>query len=156
VCSILTRPLDVVLLVRYPLVAVDCEGHRRGAADSCAGPRPWRLWRTVFIFDGARVQNDVYLGAQIGEYWNSTVTGGRGIYHNCNAKNDHYQKLGIGMICYHDAEKIAVFKSEVLGYLCKDSQSIRAVVSENEQCFGRGELPRRTSNAWRPRLFDCV
>ncbi len=104
----------------------------------------------IFFYDGNKVSKDTFKSKQIGEYWNSTITNGKGTYHNCNMNN--YEKNGIGMIDYKDKEKIGVLKDEVISYLCKDEQDISSLKgSKNYKSFIRGIIPKKKSSAGRPR-----
>lgn len=106
----------------------------------------------IFFYDGNKVSKDIFKAKQIGEYWNSTITNGKGTYHNCNMNN--YDKNGIGMIDYKDKKKIDICKDEVISYLCKDEQDIaRVESSKNYKSFIRGIMPKPKSNAGRPRSF---
>ncbi|MFY4788287.1 YagK/YfjJ domain-containing protein [Aliarcobacter butzleri] len=106
----------------------------------------------IFFYDGNKVSKDTFKAKQIGEYWNSTITNGKGTYHNCNMNN--YDKKGIGMIDYKDKEKIDILKDKVMSYLCKDEQDISRVEgSKNYKSFIRGIMPKTKSSAGRPRSF---
>ena len=63
------------------------------------------------FYDGNKVQKEVYIAKQIGEYWNNNITKGKGVYYNCNAKD--YKNRGIGMVDYKDEEKIKILKEEL-------------------------------------------
>ncbi|WP_428023934.1 YagK/YfjJ domain-containing protein [Arcobacter sp.] len=54
----------------------------------------------IFIYDGQKVQKDVYKANQIGKYWENEITKGKGSYHNCN--QNKYRNNGIGLIDYKD------------------------------------------------------
>ncbi|WP_152059512.1 YagK/YfjJ domain-containing protein [Aliarcobacter butzleri] len=106
----------------------------------------------IFFYYGNKVSKDTFKAKQIGEYWNSTITNGKGTYHNCNMNN--YDKKGIGMIDYKDKEKIDILKDKVMSYLCKDEQDISRVEgSKNYKSFIRGIMPKTKSSAGRPRSF---
>lgn len=102
----------------------------------------------MFMFDGQKVQNDVYKADQIGEYWSDKVTKGKGTYYNCN--KNKYPKHGIGMINHSDKEK-RMNLDEAISYLCKDEQHIDTKTDNNLKSLVRGTIPKKKSNSGRPR-----
>ncbi|MDX8128018.1 inovirus-type Gp2 protein [Methylomonas sp. OY6] len=115
------------------------------------GPERGYHYHLVLFFDGSQVRDDVYLAWQIGEYWHSIITNGRGSYWNCNVNKEDYHYLGIGMIHYSDVEKINNLK-QAAAYLIKVDHYVRMLTPDNGRTFGRGEiLPPRTSTVGRPR-----
>lgn len=102
----------------------------------------------IFLFDTEYKQaiRHVYLAQQIGEYWKTVVTKGRGTYWNCNADTRKYQrwgKLGIGPIhVEEDREKIRNLKLFVVDYLCKMDQFLRPKGIRGVQLIRRGNWPR--------------
>ncbi|QPK62896.1 inovirus-type Gp2 protein [Methylomonas sp. LL1] len=115
------------------------------------GPERGYHYHLVLFFDGSQVRDDVYLAWQIGDYWKSVITNGRGSYWNCNDKKAGYHHLGIGMINYSDVEKINNLK-QAAAYLIKVDHYVRMLTPDNGRTFGRGEiLPPRTSTVGRPR-----
>jgi hypothetical protein len=106
---------------------------------------------TMFLFDGSKVQKDIYLAKELGDYWVETVTGDRGLYYNCNAQKSEYEKCGIGKICHNDEEMRSNLVNEVLPYLTKDEQSIKSVKTGHETSFGKGIPGIKKSNAGRKR-----
>ena len=77
----------------------------------------------LFTFKGHEVKNHKYKAEQIGKYWQEVITKGDGIYHNCNTKK--YDKNCLGVIERSNVDDIEALKENVLGYLCKDEQSIK-------------------------------
>ncbi len=94
----------------------------------------------ILFFRGSERWRDVFIAQQLGIYWEK-LTDGRGVYWNCNAAKGRYKRLGIGMLEYHDVEKIAILKKDVLGYLVKTDQCLKATTLGDGDCFGRGEMP---------------
>ena len=76
----------------------------------------------LFTFKGHEVKNHKYKAEQIGKYWQEVITKGDGIYHNCNTKK--YDKNCLGVIERSNVDDVEALKENVLGYLCKDEQSI--------------------------------
>jgi len=75
----------------------------------------WKLeWRPdkgfhyhwFFFFDGHQCREDITQSRLIGELWKQSITGGQGLYHNCNvdAENKYYYNA-MGAIDYYDFEK---------------------------------------------------
>ena len=73
----------------------------------------------IFFLNGHRRQRDIYISRELGELWVEKVTGGRGIYWNCNSRKYVYPQCGIGMIERTDHEKREILKKKVLTYLVK-------------------------------------
>ena len=106
----------------------------------------------AFFYDGHKIGKDAYKGDQIGEYWKNEITNGNGLYHNCNRDKGKYEDCALGMIDHTDTTKRAVLNEKVIGYLCKEEQSIDPIKQSGyERSFTRGIAPRRSSNAGRPR-----
>jgi len=106
----------------------------------------------LFFYDGNKVCKGAYKANQIGEYWRQNITAGDGLFHNCNMNMGRYDKCGVGRVDYSDEDKISVLKDQVVGYMCKSDQDIGAIKQTGgERAFRRGVLPRRKSNAGRPR-----
>ena len=112
---------------------------------------------SVFIYDGQKLRKDAHMGDQIGQYWKTEITDGKGIYHNCNREKDTYAECALGLIEHTDDAKRAVLKEKAIAYLCKEEQSIDPLKqSGSERSFTRGIAPRKKSNAGRPRQGDSV
>lgn len=77
----------------------------------------------LFTFRGHKVRNHKYKAEQLGKYWQDTITKGDGLYHNCNTKK--YDKNCLGVIERSNVDDVEALKENVLGYLCKDEQSIK-------------------------------
>jgi hypothetical protein len=77
----------------------------------------------LFFFNGHKHKSDVYLAQQIGEYWKTVITLGRGCYWNCNQGKGTYKHLGIGDIHFSDAVKRDNLMIAV-EYLCKKHQQL--------------------------------
>jgi hypothetical protein len=103
----------------------------------------------AFLFDGAEKQKHEWLADQIGQYWETVITKGRGYYHNCNRGT--YDEYVLGQIEYHHH-----FRRERLlhhlGYLAKKSQYVYVKPSRKCKLFGTGQMPQaRTGGPGRPR-----
>ncbi len=131
-----------------PSIFSNCVGHIWKAEQT---PDKGVHFHTAFFYDGSKVEKDAHLASKIGNYWKNSITEGRGIAFNCNAKSAQYEKPGIGKINHFDDEMRDNLRDEVLTYLTKTDQSIDKSTSGNERCFGKGIAPKRKSRAGRPR-----
>ena len=114
------------------------------------GPGKGLHFHLILFFDSAKVKKDVYLAEQIGKYWVECITKGTGHYWNCNASKHKYRKLGIGKISADDEELRKNLIDEVVGYLVKTEQYLRAAPLGKGKLFGHGEIKVK-SPAGRPR-----
>lgn len=106
-------------------------------------------FHTVFIYDGQKVQNDIFKGEQIGKYWNQ-ITEEKGSYHNCNRTK--YEERGVGMLEHNDSDKRRILDEVVLHYMHKDEQNIKQVAENKKtRAFTRGVAPKKKGNIGRPR-----
>jgi len=106
-------------------------------------------FHAIIIYDGQKVQKDVYKANQIGEYWEQ-ITKEKGTHHNCHL-ND-YKRKGIGMLDYRDTDKRKILDEDVISYLCKDEQGIEPIkTNKRDRAFTRGTLPKSKGNKGRPR-----
>lgn len=117
------------------------------------GPEKGYHFHLIFFYKGRDIWKDAYWAFQIGEYWRDVITKGKGCFFNCNASKDKYHRLGIGLIDRADLLKRKILLEDVVGYLTKTDQYLRAVRLGNDRCFGKG-VPRKKSNAGRPRDDD--
>jgi hypothetical protein len=116
-------------------------------------PKTGFHYHFLFFSDGSKAQKDILIAQGIGEYWNTTITRGRGRYYNCNAYKERYgEKCGIGMINYHDAKSRENLLQYVAPYLTKPDHYARIIVPKPDRTFGRGEMPKpRADKRGRPR-----
>ena len=101
-----------------------------------------RLFTTTqCFFDGNYHHQDVLIGKEIGELWETEVTKNKGIYWNCNArKNDFrkYDRIATGMI--HHKDKRQRENLELMAeYLIKPDYFVKTALSEGARTFGKGE-----------------
>lgn len=102
-------------------------------------------FHTLWVFDGARVRQDITLGRAIGEYWSDTITDGTGQYYCSNFDKDSLADMGyplaMGMIHRSDAASIDALK-QAATYLLKDKPAMEDYFSETGKrfrTFGRGQ-----------------
>jgi hypothetical protein len=108
----------------------------------------------IFFYDGSQVQQDVTIGRMIGEYWVNVITqGSRGLYYNCNAYKEKYERCGIGMINWNNLQLIANLKNDAVPYLAKPDEYISAFMKDMGigRSFGRGIWKEKTETRGRPR-----
>lgn len=110
----------------------------------------------VLFFDGAQLWTDSHQSMMVGEYWNTTITQGKGKYYSCNLSKSNYKRLGIGTVKHDDQEKRENLKL-VIGYLCKSEQYLRVrsvkygAGIRKVRSIVRGQPPVAKSNRGRPR-----
>ncbi len=108
----------------------------------------------VFFFDGNKTRQDISLGRELGDCW-IRITGGAGSYHNCNSVDKKYPEKYLGMIHYSDELKRRTLQHVV--YLTKNDENILAILCNGRtRIFGKMEIPRRRSNAGRPRIARLI
>ena len=109
-------------------------------------------YHTIFFFDGNYHHQDVLIGKEIGELWETEVTKNKGIYWNCNSrKNDFrkYDRIATGMI--HHKDKRQRENLELMAeYLIKPDYFVKTALSEGARAFGKGERPTKLKSG-RPR-----
>ncbi len=110
-------------------------------------------FHALIFFDGTNRQNGVYWGMELGRYWETTITQGRGIFFNSNARKDILEdKIGTGKIGRKDVLKRRNL-NRLIGYLVKAEQFIRVKrVGSKSKMVIRGVIPVRESRAGRPRV----
>lgn len=118
------------------------------------GPQKGYHYHLMLFFNGAHLRKDVMIGKSIGEHWNTVVTGGRGVYHNCNADKDRYHYCGLGMVPWHSAEQMTGVEM-ASGYLAKPDFVVRQDMPRYQRIIGTGRLPKpreeNTPRRGRPR-----
>ncbi len=116
--------------------------------------RGWH-YHMAFIFNGHTKRSDYYLAKQIGDYWTTTITGMLGNSHSCHTTTYTYH--GIGMVDYHDEDKIACLK-HALAYLTKHdatgvSGGYQDASGKTMRTFSMSQYKPRLKGFGRPRLF---
>jgi len=111
-------------------------------------------YHMMFFLDGAKVRKDIVIAQLIGEHWNEVITQGKGVYYNCNGDKGRYKFCGVGMINYHEAEKLSNLKEKVAIYLTKVDRYVSACMPGNRRTFGKGNAPKMSEqSAGRPREY---
>ena len=104
------------------------------------GPEKGLHFHLIIFYKGSKRCKDFYLAKALGEYWEK-ITDNRGNYWNCNANKDEYWRLGIGMVDKNDEDKRKILTEDVVSYLVKSEQSLRAKKLGEGKCFVRGIMP---------------
>lgn len=108
---------------------------------------------TVFIFNGARHQQDRSLGRLLGEHWEE-YTNDLGTYFNCAHLREQYQARGIdgiGLVHWDDEQKQEKLL-KAIGYLTKHDELMLATLPSGRRTFGRMEIPEASNRRGRPRI----
>lgn len=104
----------------------------------------------LFLFDGAKVREDVTLARLIGERW-VAITEDKGLYFNCNAQKSVYPQCGIGMVHADDTVAREGLK-KIAQYMTKCDSVIKLVPPGNGRSFFKGEMPKpKEKKRGRPR-----
>lgn len=118
------------------------EGESRGAH-----------YHVVLFLQGAKVEKDIFICTEIGEYW-KRVTKGKGTYFNVNARIPDYRVkgigIGVGMINHYETEKRENL-GRIIKYFFKREQYLSSKRLAKTRVFGKGEMPKR-SVLGRPRV----
>lgn len=113
-------------------------------------------YHVIFFFDGQKVNRDIWLSQQIGEYWVNVITRGIGLYYSSNMHQSDFLCNGVGMVHYGDTTKIGYLKEIVAGYLVKIDMGIadngwRDQVGKCVRAFRMGEYVPKGRVCGRPR-----
>lgn len=107
----------------------------------------------LVIYNGSLHIHDSYLAQSIGELWKDKITGGDGLFFNCNQARhkEKYQvldNLGIGMIERGNAKAVknALLAISYLAHPEKDNQYLRAPLSGMRE-FSKGCSIRRNRDS---------
>ena len=110
----------------------------------------------ALFLDGSKAHKHEYLADEIGKYWATVITKGRGLYYNCNRDKAKYGDLwAIGPVDHHDTVKRGHLM-RTLGYLAKKDQYVHVKPSAKCKLFGTGRLPGPKSRVGRPRVKQAV
>lgn len=100
----------------------------------------------ILIFYSAESCRDVYIAQQIGEYWKTVVTGGKGQYWNSNANKWLHKNFGHGVgtgeIEWHEEEKREALRTNIR-YMTKADQYLRMKYGEHCRLFGTSQVQEK-------------
>lgn len=96
----------------------------------------------LLCYDGAKRRSDYHIAKQIGELWQHDITLGRGIYFNCNAKEqkESYKHCYLGMVHRSETDKINWMIEYGVSYLLKTDEYLRLMKPDNRRILGRGVI----------------
>jgi hypothetical protein len=113
-------------------------------------------YHVLLFLDGSKVCRDVAIARGLGEHWSTVITGGKGLYFNCNAQKESYKYCGIGMINHGD-QKLRDNLRKAAIYLTKVDYYKKIVVPGNDRTFGKGVMPKSVGvKRGRPRSASSV
>lgn len=99
-------------------------------------------YHCLFFFNGQHVRQDVTIARFIGELWQKNITGGQGIYFNCNRYKSDYRICGIGMLHRSESYRREGLMTAV-NYICKTDQWVKLQVPGISRTFWRGTIKNR-------------
>jgi hypothetical protein len=94
------------------------------------------------LFNGSLHQQDVLIGKMLGDYWVSEITGGLGIYRNCNANKSAYHFLALGNISRADDLALKGLGKIAL-YFSKSDLLVRFALTDGRRSLGKSVLRSR-------------
>lgn len=109
-------------------------------------------YHCAFFFDGARCREDISLGRMIGEYWSQSITTGQGIYFNCNRNKEKYANCGIGVVDYHNVDRVSGLH-KTLEYFAKLDKYIKFVAPDRAKLLTKSIVKPKTVLG-RPRQYQ--
>lgn len=97
----------------------------------------------VLLFLDARLHmQDISIAIAIGGYWETEVTGGLGLYYNCNRVKERYTHCGLGEVTYHDVDALRGLQMAA-HYMCKSDFLVRGVLPKGARAMTKGGMPKR-------------
>jgi len=114
----------------------------------------------IIFLDGSKVREDITIADLIGKHWVNEITGGHGLFYNCNKAKHKYKSCGIGMISHHEVDKIKGLRLAAQ-YITKTEYYMQFVITRvapahtKDRTFGKGIMPKlKKCNRGRPRQGD--
>ena len=105
------------------------------------GARKGYHYHLVLFFDGARLRKDVTIAMHIGEHWRTVITGGQGVYYNCNAPEVTYIHRCVGPLSWNSPQRRTGL-AYLCAYLLKPDLYVRLELEPGQRIFGKGGLPK--------------
>ena len=99
----------------------------------------------LLCYDGAKRKSDYYIAKQIGELWQQQITLGRGVYFNCNTKEQkaNYKQCYLCMVSRSETHKINWITEYGVSYLLKTDEYLRLMKFDNRRILGRGVIKEK-------------
>ncbi|AWM79336.1 hypothetical protein DKL61_02605 [Gammaproteobacteria bacterium ESL0073] len=96
----------------------------------------------LLCYDGSKRRSDYHIAKQVGELWQHNITLGRGLYFNCNTKEQkaNYKHCYLGMVHRDDENKINWMIEYGVSYLLKTDEYMRLMKPDNRRILGRGVI----------------
>lgn len=96
----------------------------------------------LLLYDGAQRKSDYYIAMQVGEFWQKDITLGRGLYFNCNTKEqkEQYHYCYLGVVHRDEQPKIDCMIEQGVKYLVKTDEYLRLTKPDNRRTLGRGVI----------------
>lgn len=97
-------------------------------------------FHVILFFSYKNASKHGYWAQEIGKYWKSVITKGRGTFHSCNYDISKYRRCGIGEVKRSDTEKIGHLLGAI-AYFFKAEQCVPIRKSDPRfRSFGKGEM----------------
>lgn len=128
---------------------------RKGPGSSHLAGYMWKLeyglekgyhFHLAIFYDGQKASHDIVRGDELGRYWKEDITGGKGMFYNCNRNKADYVRCGIGTIARSDDQKWSALH-DALRYLTKVDLYLRFRVDGRSRTFGTGGPYKRVRGA---------
>lgn len=105
-------------------------------------------YHVLILLDGSKHREGISNGQRIGEIW-GLVTGGGGIFNNCNMNYKNYRYVGVGMAKYCESAIWEGFK-HIAKYLVKPDHHVRLSLPKNHRSFHMSFPPKGSELRSRP------
>ena len=100
-------------------------------------------YHVALFIDANKLRSDVQIARSLGECWKKHITGGEGLYFNCNANTQSYHSRAVGMI-YADDESAQEGMARIVDYLTKMDLYIRVFLPDGARTLGKSWMPKMT------------
>ena len=96
----------------------------------------------LLFYDGAKRWSDYYIAQQIGEFWQNNITLEKGLYFNCNTKEqkEQYHYCYLGMVHRSEQQKIDWIIAQGVSYLVKTDEYLRLTKLDRRRVLGKGVI----------------
>lgn len=98
----------------------------------------------LLFYNSAKRWSDYYIAQQIGELWQNHITLNRGLYFNCNTKQqkEQYHYCYLGVVHRNEQQKITWIVEQGVSYLVKTDEYLRFTKPDDRRILGRGIMPK--------------
>jgi len=105
-------------------------------------------YHALIFLDGSKHREGISNGQRIGEIW-GFITGGNGVFNNCNMNYKSYRYVGVGMAKYCEGTIWEGFK-HIAKYLTKPDHHVRLSLPAKHRSFHMSFLPKGAALQSRP------